>query len=228
MKNRFFNRYILPYAGLLFVKIISATYRFGIVNPEVEQHVFEKGQVPIYAAWHQRFFAGIAPLAKRRPISIMISRSRDGEYIARIVDMLGWQAVRGSSSRGGREALKEIISLSKQGCRIVHIVDGPQGPHGIVKPGLIKIAQHSEMPIIFCTTSAEKKWVFNSWDQFIIPKPFSRVIIRFGDEIRIPKNLGKVDFEKKRSYIEGALKQFIEETDRMWTEPDTVQHVFAS
>ncbi|MBW2193575.1 MAG: lysophospholipid acyltransferase family protein, partial [Deltaproteobacteria bacterium] len=187
----------------------------------------EKGKVPIYASWHQRLFAGIAPLAKRKPISIMISQSRDGEYISRIVDMLGWRAVRGSSSRGGREALKEIISLSKQGYRIVHIVDGPQGPPGIVKPGLIKIAQHSGMPIIFSTTSAEKKWVFNSWDQFVIPKPFSRVIIRFGDEIHIQRNLGGVDFEKKRSYVESALKQFIEETDRMWTEPDTLRHVFA-
>ena len=227
MKNRFFNQYILPYVGLLFVKIISLTYRFGIINLEVEQNVLEKGKVPIYASWHQRLFAGIAPLAKRKPISIMISQSRDGEYISRIVDMLGWRAVRGSSSRGGREALKEIISLSKQGYRIVHIVDGPQGPPGIVKPGLIKIAQHSGMPIIFSTTSAEKKWVFSSWDQFVIPKPFSRVIIRFGDEIHIQRNLGGVDFEKKRSYVESALKQFIEETDRMWTEPDTLRHVFA-
>ncbi|MFC1515291.1 lysophospholipid acyltransferase family protein [Thermodesulfobacteriota bacterium] len=228
MKNRFLNQYILPYVGLLFVKIISVTYRFKIVNPEVEQNVLEKGQVPIYAAWHQRLFAGIAPLAKRKPISIMISQSRDGEYIARIIDMLGWRPVRGSSSRGGREALKEIISLTRQGYRIVHIVDGPQGPPGVIKPGLIKIAQHSGMPILFGTTSAEKKWVCNSWDRFIVPKPFSRVIIRFGDEIHIPRNLGKVDFEKKRSAVEKALKQFIEETDRMWTDPEIIQQVFGN
>jgi len=77
------------YIGRLIVKIISSTYKIRVINPEVELNVLKRGQVPIYASWHQRFFPGIAFFAKRKPISIMISQSKDGELISRIVDQLG-------------------------------------------------------------------------------------------------------------------------------------------
>lgn len=210
------------------MKVISATYRIQIVGSKIEQRILKNGQVPIYASWHQRFFAGLTFFSKRRPISIIISRSKDGDLVAKVAGLLGWHPVRGSSSRGGKKAMYDITKLAHKGYKIGHIVDGPRGPHGVVKPGLINIARLSGMPIVPTITSAEKKWVFNSWDRFIVPKPFSRVIIRFGDEIHIPSNLGKVDFEKKRSAVEIALKQFVEETDRMWKEPETIQYLFGN
>ena len=164
------------YIGLLIVKIISSTYTIRIVGPEIEKNILKKKQVPIYASWHQRFFPGITLFAVRKPIAIMISQSRDGELISGIVNRLGWRPVRGSSSRGGRDALREIKTLVHKGYKVGHIVDGPRGPLGIVKPGLLLIAQISGAPIIPTITSAERKWVFNSWDRFVIPKPFSRVI----------------------------------------------------
>jgi len=217
---------ILPYIGLLTVKIISSTYRIRIVKPEIEQNVLNRGQIPIYASWHQRFFPGITFFAKRKPISIMVSQSKDGELISRIVNILGFQPVRGSSSCGGGKALNEICEMAHRGHKIGHIVDGPRGPFSVVKPGLIKIAQISGMPIIPTITSAEKKWVFNSWDRFMVPKPFSRVIIRFGDEINIPKNLQGAAFEKKRSSIEDTLKKLYMETDSLWEKPSKIKEIF--
>lgn len=226
MLKRLTHLRIFSYIGLCIVKIISATYRIRIINPEIEQNILNKGQVPIYASWHQRFFPGITFFATRKPISIMISRSRDGELIARTVNILGWHPVRGSSSRGGRQALREIMALVDRGYKIAHIVDGPRGPLGIVKPGLLLIARTSGMPILPTLTSAEKKWVFNSWDRFMVPKPFSRVIIRFGNEAYVHKELKGSAFEKLRSSIENDLKKLYVETDDLWRNHSEIERLF--
>jgi len=226
MIKRLLEVEFFTYIGLLIVKILSSTYTIKIIGPEIEKNVFKKKQVPIYVSWHQRFFPGITLFATRKPITIMISQSRDGELISKIVNRLGWRPVRGSSSRGGREALREIKTLVHKGYKVGHIVDGPRGPLGIVKPGLLLIAQFSGMPIVPTITSAEKKWVFNSWDRFMIPKPFSRVIFRFGDEIYVPRNLRGDAFEEKRSSIENALKKLYTETDSLWEDPEQVHRLF--
>ena len=224
--KRLLNLQIFPYIGLFIVKIISSTYRIRIINCEIERDILKRGHIPIYASWHQRFFSGITFFASRKPISIMISQSKDGELISRIVNVLGYYPVRGSSSKGGRQALREIQRLVQVGYKVGHIVDGPRGPLGIVKPGLLLIAQASQMPIVPVITSAEKKWVFNSWDRFMVPKPFSRVIIRFSDEIRIPKTLQHSDFEKKRLFIENTLKDLYVETDSIWTNQEEIDRLF--
>ena len=223
---RLICRKIFVYLGIIIVKVISWTYTINVINPEIESDILKKGQVPIYASWHQRFFPGITFFAKRKPISIMISQSKDGELISRIVNQLGWHPVRGSSSRGGKKALREVYTLAKKGYKIAHIVDGPRGPRGVVKPGLLIISKVSGMPILPTITSAEKKWVFNSWDRFMVPKPFSRVIIRFGNEINIPKNLRGQDFENKRASIENTLKKLYTETDSLWKVPSKIKEIF--
>lgn len=225
-KKRFLYRHVMPYAGFLFVKIISATYRIKTVNTACEENILKKGHVPLYAAWHQRFFPGFVIFAKRKPISIIISQSKDGDMASRIADLAGWRTVRGSSSRGGQKAMYEITRLALEGYKVGHIVDGPRGPLGVIKPGLLKIAQYSGMPIVPVAPSAEKKWVFNSWDRYQIPKPFTRLIFNFGDEIYVPENLNESDFEEKRILVECSLKQLIDETDRLWSEPEKIRHLF--
>ena len=226
MIKRLLQLQIFIYIGLLIVKIISSTYTIRIIGTEIEKNILKKKQVPIYASWHQRFFPGISLFAARKPISIMISQSKDGELISRAVNNLGWYPVRGSSSKGGRQALREIKKLVHEGYKVGHIVDGPTGPLGVVKPGLLLIAQASGMPIVPVITSAEKKWVFNSWDRFMVPKPFSRVIIRFSDEIIIPRELQRSDFEEKRSSIENAFKKLYIETDAIWSNQEEVHRLF--
>ncbi len=228
MIKRLLELQIFIYIGLLIVKIISSTYTIRIIGTEIEKNILKKKQVPIYASWHQRFFPGITLFAARKPIAIMISQSRDGELISKIVNRLGWRSVRGSSSRGGRDALREIKTLVHKGYKVGHIVDGPRGPLGIVKPGLLLIAQISGAPIIPTITSAERKWVFNSWDRFVIPKPFSRVIFRFGDEIYVPIKLQGTAFEEKRSSIENTLKKLYVETDSLWKDPVQVHRLFST
>ncbi len=224
--NYLLYRWVFPYAGLLTVKLISLTNRIATLNPHYEQRLTDQGKGLIYISWHQRFFPGITFFATRKPIAIMISQSRDGEFISRIVKMLGWEPVRGSSSRGGPEALAKLTKLARSGYRIGHIVDGPKGPFGIIKPGLLKIAQTTGLPIVPAIMSAEKKWIFNSWDRFMIPKFFSRVIIGFGKPVYVHANLNKTAFEETRRRIESQMKRLDADTDRLWKDPEKIRSLF--
>ena len=224
--KRFVYRYLIPYGGLSIVRLISSTYRLKILDPENESDIFASGGSLIYASWHQRFFPGITFFATRRPIAIMISQSKDGEYMAHIVNIIGWNAVRGSSHRGGREGLTKLKGLALGGHKIGHIVDGPRGPFGVVKPGLIRIAQFTGMPVVPTITSGEKTWMFGSWDRFMVPKPFSRVIIRFGRPIYIPPDLDDVEFENKRLLVEQTLKNLYEDTDTIWSHQARIEKIF--
>jgi lysophospholipid acyltransferase (LPLAT)-like uncharacterized protein len=219
-------RHVIPAAGLAAVKLLSATCRVRLMNPENEQAAQSQNNGLIYASWHQRFFPGITFFSTRKPIAIIISKSMDGEMIAQVVKTLGWHPVRGSSSRGGREALAEIKHLGTCGFRVGHIVDGPQGPFGVIKPGLIRIAQFTGMPIVPTITSAQHRWTFNSWDRFMVPKPFSRVIIRFGNPIHVPENLDVEAFEALRLTVENCLADLYADTDRIWEDPARVSALF--
>lgn len=218
--------YLFPYGGLFLVRLLSATFRVKILDPENEREILDKRGQLIYASWHQRFFPGITFFSTRKPIAIIISQSRDGEMAARAVDILGWHPVRGSSTRGGKEALEKIKSLAKASYKVGHIVDGPQGPFGKVKPGLIRIAQFADLPILPTITSAEHRWVFNSWDRFMVPKPFSRVIIRFGQAIEVPKELDESEFNAVQEKVEKKMKDLYEDTDRIWSSPDRLKAIY--
>jgi lysophospholipid acyltransferase (LPLAT)-like uncharacterized protein len=224
--KHFMYCHVIPVAGLTTVRVLNATLRVRLMDPENEQAALKQGNGVIYASWHQRFFPGITFFSTRKPIAIIVSKSLDGEMIARVVRSLGWHPVRGSSSRGGKEALAEIRCLGTSGFRVGHIVDGPQGPFGVVKPGLIRIAQFTGMPIVPTITSAQHRWVFNSWDRFMVPKPFSRVIIRFGDPIYVPENLDAQAFENQRLTVEQYLTDLYADTDRIWKDPARVKRLF--
>ncbi len=217
--KRFLYNYIIPYAGLIIVRLLSATYRITVINPEIEESIFARGEVPIYISWHQRFFPGITFFARRHHISIMISKSKDGDFIARIVNILGWTAVRGSSTKAGKEALGELKTRARTGCTIGHIVDGPKGPFGVVKPGLLAIAQHSGMPILPAITSSPHPWIFGSWDRFMVPRPFSRVIILFDRETYVPADIDEEGFERIRSDIQDRLHRLYRDADAYWNTP---------
>ena len=177
----------------------------------------------IVAVWHQRLLPGLAYVTKFRnfePI-IMVSQSRDGELAARFAERLGLVPVRGSSTRGGTTALAEILKALKEHPAVIHIVDGPTGPKGIVKPGLISMAQVSGAAILPVIVSARKAWVLGSWDRFLIPKPFSEVTIEWGRPLVVPRDLDPAGNEELRRVIEERLSEGYGEADLRsgWKQP---------
>ena len=185
-----------------------------IGNDTIHDQIKKHGRI-IIPIWHQRLFPALAyalRLREFRPI-VMISQSRDGEFIADISQRLGLVPVRGSSSRGGAEALKTIVRKLEENPAVVHIVDGPRGPKGKVKPGLIRMAQLSGAVILPLIVSAEKAWIAGSWDRFLIPKPFSRVTIRWGEPFSVPRETDPEELDGFRIEIEERLIRAHAEAD---------------
>lgn len=181
--------------------------RKTILHEERVMNALKDGQKVVIAILHQRMF-GVVGYAQRfghfSPAAI-ISHSRDGDMIARIVKRLNFHPIRGSSSRGSKEALDALVFHLADNQAAVHAVDGPRGPKGVVKAGIIRIAQRSGALIYPVYISSDKAWVLKSWDRFLIPKPFSRLMIRWGDPLQVPEHLNEVEFEALRGKIEKGL-----------------------
>jgi len=192
--------------------------RLIIINEDEPVNCVENGGKIIVALWHQRFF-GVVRYAERfskyKP-SAIVSRSRDGEIISRVIIRLGYRPIRGSSSRGGKEALAAIVEDLNQNLCAIHAVDGPQGPKGVVKPGLIRMAQLSRATIFPLYISVERAWILGSWDRFLIPKPLSRVLVRWGDPIVIPDTIETEQFEIIRLHVENTMIEGHARDDLDW------------
>jgi lysophospholipid acyltransferase (LPLAT)-like uncharacterized protein len=185
----------------------SWTFRLKIENDKDWMDYRRNGGVVLLCTWHQQFFSAVRPFKKYTTFnpSIMISQSKDGEIVAKIALRSGWNVVRGSSSKGGMEALKKMITNLRENKLAAHIVDGPNGPSGIVKPGVIRLAHATNAVIVPFSVSADKAWYFNSWDKFLLPKPFSKVILRFGDMIKFDRVKDREIFEKQRMRLEEIM-----------------------
>ncbi|MFZ4439927.1 MAG: lysophospholipid acyltransferase family protein [Syntrophales bacterium] len=175
-----------------------------------------RGGKGIIAVWHQRIFLVISYAQRFKDFTpvAMISKSRDGDLIADVARRLNFHPVRGSSSRGGREALAEMVAQLSTHPLAVHAVDGPQGPRGVVKAGIIRMAQLSGVPIIPVYISVDRAWVLRSWDRFLIPKPFSTVWVRWDEPIPVPATLDNDAFDAIRLQIEKRMLDNQKEDDR--------------
>jgi len=169
------------------IQIYSMTFRLRVKNEGHWQKLRKQGApvllwlrkqgAPVLlCAWHQQFFPAIRyakTYSKYNP-GLMISQSKDGDLISGVAKRTGWHTPRGSSSRGGKKAMDMMITHLKTYRLGAHILDGPTGPIGKVKAGAIKMALEADAVVIPLYTSAEQAWFFNSWDRFMLPKPFSR------------------------------------------------------
>ena len=201
-----------------FVKIYSHTLRIKLENAESYLEHLERGGRVVFACWHQRFFGGFYfPNLFGWHISIMISQSRDGDCIAEAVRRIGWIPVRGSSSRGGKVALQKMVDVVLASRIGVHIVDGPTGPPRVIKPGLITLAQKAGAAISPAYVIYDNPIMMKSWDRFMIPRPFSRVLIRMGPLRFVPESADEHAFEVCRAKIENDMKTGYEEADAYWS-----------
>lgn len=181
--------------------------KLTVTNDQLFLQRLSLGKQAIVPIWHQRILASF-PYALRFAAyspSVMISQSRDGEMASQLFSFMNFRPIRGSSSRGGKGALSSLILDLKTHPIAVHVVDGPRGPRGVVKPGLITLAQISGIPIFPLSISASRAWILNSWDRFLIPKPFSHIVVSWEDPIFIPHELKSENFEQTRLEIQNRM-----------------------
>jgi len=190
-----------------FIRAYSLSFRFTVENEDPWMHYLQSGGRVLLCAWHQQFFAAIRHFQAYRSYhpALMISKSADGEMIAGVASRTGWDPVRGSTSRNGRVALHAMIEKLKTGRLAAHIVDGPRGPAGIVKPGVIRLAHITEAVIVPFYVESDAAWYFNSWDRFMLPRPFSKVRLIFDDMLRFVSTNDETSFERQRRELEARM-----------------------
>lgn len=198
-----FERALTFLAGNL-LRLVGRTLR---VRHEGESHLdgaLAAGRPAILYGLHGHLLIGACDLGRHRPY-VMISESRDGERIARTVEWVGFRPIRGSSSRGGVRALLQIVRLLRGPVVACHLVDGPRGPRGEVKPGLILMAQRSGAALVPVLYAMRWKLRVGSWDRMQIPMPFGRVVARFLAPRDVPRDLTPEAAEALRLEIERDL-----------------------
>ncbi len=191
---------IVPPMAALFIRALGATLRYRDVNaPGVPNGHAIPGPV-VFAFWHCTMLT-CAHRFRNLGIAILISRSFDGELIARTVELLGFLAVRGSSSRGGASALRGMAEAYAAGHRCAFTADGPRGPERVTKSGPVQLAQLTGAKWIGCYhAEPSAAWRLKSWDHFVVPKPFSTVTFGW------PAHIGPDDIGAVQAALDEAVR----------------------
>jgi lysophospholipid acyltransferase (LPLAT)-like uncharacterized protein len=199
---------IIIWAGYWFIRLVGPTVRLCISREDGAQGAV--GERPLVTSfWH----ACIVPatyLFRDIGARVMSSNSYDGEYMGRIIHKFGFVAVKGSSSRNAVRALLGLRRALEEGWTVAFSIDGPRGPRYKVKPGPVALARSSGVLLSMFHVAVEKAWVLNTWDQLIIPKPFSRVLLRFGKLIPVPSDATDEELERYTEELQTSLERVCE------------------
>lgn len=198
-----FLLFVASILGPFIIKLLGSTWKVRYEGePELNQCRAKYGKV-IFCFWHNRLF-GLCYTHRKRNVGILISTHFDGEIIARIVQRMGYHPIRGSSTKMGAAGLFGMLKNDKAKDLAI-TVDGPKGPRGMVKPGVIFLASRSGLPIIPVSCDSSKKWVLSSWDRFQIPKPFAEVVVQYGQPIYLENSLGHTQIKNHSHNLADAL-----------------------
>ncbi|MGL1930160.1 MAG: lysophospholipid acyltransferase family protein [Desulfotalea sp.] len=158
----------------------------------------------VAAFWHYSIFL-VLYMARKDSVAVMVSSSKDGDYLAKVAELFGYIPVRGSSNRGGLSALKDMLRQVKKGYNAGVVSDGSQGPPLKVQTGTVYLASKTGNPILPIAWSASKYKVIGSWDRTVLPLPFSKVDFFWGDIFKVPQGLGSKEIEEYREKFEVEL-----------------------
>lgn len=201
------------------VALVARTCRVRVVaGGEHLDRLCRAGGASVIAFWHDRLFFA-SPFLSRwligrgYPLSVLISPSRDGELGAGVGVRLGARVVRGSSSRGGREAVRGMLREAAEGRGLVVVPDGPKGPARRAKPGVLTLARLARAPLVPLAWAADRSWRLGTWDRMEIPKPFARVAVAVGTPVEVPRGEareaardgGDVDADPRLAALEASL-----------------------
>ena len=187
---------------------LGASLRFREVRPPALDALWDAGRPVIYTAWHGRILMLPYLYERRRRIHALMSRSSDGEILSRFVQGFGVRVVRGSSSRGGARALLTLARLVREeGAEVGVVPDGPRGHRHVAQAGAVLLAKVTGAPLIPMGFGATPSTVLRSWDAFLVPHPFARAVVIFGNPIAVPADADRDLIETKRRELETALLQ---------------------
>ena len=196
---------VLPRLAALYVRALALLSKISVKG----NGLYDKPA--IYATWHRQEVLMIY-LQRGRGLCGLVSRSKDGEYMARILRLFGFRLIRGSSSSGGSEALRALVKAGRQGLPLAITPDGPKGPVFKVHPGVIYIAKKTGLPVLPCASAYSRKLVFGNWDRYQFPLPFGRLQAVYGEPFFVKED---DDVEAKAAELEKILNALTEEAEAL-------------
>jgi lysophospholipid acyltransferase (LPLAT)-like uncharacterized protein len=196
---------LLSFIAYLFLRLLHATLRVRHIRAD---HLDNTPRY-IVAFWHECVLMSMFS-RWRKPTTAMISRSKDGEIVTSVVHRFGIDTARGSSTRGGDIALREILRDVGEGKNIAFTPDGPKGPARVVKEGLVYASKITGLPIVPFHFTARSKKRLRSWDGMIVPRPFSRAVFVYGEPAVVPRD---GDVEEWRLKIEKQMNELADEAE---------------
>jgi lysophospholipid acyltransferase (LPLAT)-like uncharacterized protein len=202
--------------GYWVIRLVGCTLRWQVEGWENLRAIEEAGKNVIFTFWHGRIFMGTY-FFRNRGIVVMTSRNKDGEYIARVIRRFGYETARGSSSRGGRRALVQMIRELRRNTNVAFTIDGPRGPRYVAKPGAVWIASKTGDAVFCFHFSPEKKWILSSWDRFHIPRPFTRVLVLMAPAIYVKPKASEGELEAAHREVQHVLEGLLNRGDSYWT-----------
>lgn len=213
IKKRFLNFLGLNVLTFI-VNLVIKTYRIDIRNSDAVKQVLQHDKKFIVAFWHGRM---LIPwyVHKNYKVAALVSKSKDGEILTRLLNNWNYKVVRGSSHIGGREALKIMEEKLDEGFSFAITPDGPTGPPHKMKPGAVVLAHRKKVPLLLIGTASSKHFVFNSWDKFQVPKPFSKIAVVYSEPVYVKEESTREEINKLIEVCENKLMELQKEAERI-------------
>jgi lysophospholipid acyltransferase (LPLAT)-like uncharacterized protein len=209
---------LVAWLASAFIALVGRTLRVTFSWEEGSIGSMDNVYPGIYPFWH-RCVLGATWIFRRRNFAVLTSRSRDGEFIARVIHRFGFVPIRGSSSRGGQRGLLEMHSFVENGGGAAFTIDGPRGPRYVAKRGPVLLARTTGVPITAFYVAMEKGWVLKTWDAMMIPKPFSRAYIRVARKIFVPPDADDAQLNAAYTEMQAALERVTAYADSQFSAP---------
>jgi lysophospholipid acyltransferase (LPLAT)-like uncharacterized protein len=197
--------WLITWTGFLVVRLIGPTLRLAVSFEEGGPTGLETRPM-ILSFWHSCIFPAIF-VWRDQQIRVLSSDSFDGEWTGRIIRKFGFVKVRGSSSRGAVRALLGMRREIEQGATVAFTIDGPRGPRFVAKPGPVVLARATGAPMVAFHIAMENAWILNTWDRVMIPKPFSRALLRVSREMAVPADADDSQRQHFHEELQGALDE---------------------
>jgi Uncharacterized protein conserved in bacteria len=207
---------LVAFLAALVIRLWMSTIRVRVVSADGQTHPIDpQSRRYLYAFWHETI---LAPLVRRRlPARVLISQHVDGELIAQVCHFLGIGVVRGSTARGGSQALMEMIRGSRDGRHLAITPDGPRGPRREIKPGIVMIASQTGLAIVPIGVGFTRAWRAASWDGFAVPYPFSTIAAVIGEPIVILAELDRAGMQRSKQSVQATFLE-LTQTAEDWAE----------
>jgi lysophospholipid acyltransferase (LPLAT)-like uncharacterized protein len=200
--------------GYPLINALGHTLRWRVAGMQHLDAIRAAGRQPVMAFWHGRILPATFYF-RRRGIVVITSENFDGEWIARIIERFGYGTARGSTTRGGLKAMKQLVREMADGKPAGFTIDGPRGPARVAQPGAVWLARETGNPVLPFHLEASRHWSLGSWDRTQIPQPFSTVALAIGEPLPVAADATSEQVEQARVELEARLKALEEEARRL-------------